>query len=64
MSDELAPNPGQFLVYRDESGTVRIDVRFDGETVWLTQAQLVELFESSKQNISDHLQNIFEEGGT
>ncbi|MGO1537616.1 MAG: virulence RhuM family protein [Yaniella sp.] len=62
MSDELAPNPGQFLVYRDESGTVRIDVRFDGETVWLTQAQLVELFESSKQNISDHLQNIFEEG--
>lgn len=60
MSD-LEPH-GQFLVYRDEQGNARIDVRFDGETVWLTQAQLVELFDSSKANISEHIANVIEEG--
>ena len=39
-----------------------IDVQSDGETVWLTQAQLAELFGTSKQNISLHIQNIFQEG--
>lgn len=58
---ELEPT-GQFLVYRDEDGTARIDVRFDGDTVWLTQAQLVELFDSSKANISEHISNIVAEG--
>lgn len=60
MSD-IEPT-GQFLVYRDENGESRIDVRFDGETVWLTQAQLVDLFDSSKANISEHIQNILTEG--
>lgn len=60
MSD-LVPS-GQFLVYRDERGNARIDVRFEGDTVWLTQAQLVELFDSSKANISEHISNIVTEG--
>jgi len=58
---ELEPT-GHFLVYRDADGNARIDVRFDGETVWLTQAQLVELFDSSKANISEHIANILSEG--
>lgn len=61
MSD-LEPTRGQFLVYRDEAGNTRIDVRFDDETVWLTQAQIVELFESSKANISEHVKNVIDEG--
>jgi hypothetical protein len=61
MSD-LEPTHSQFLIYRDEVGNTRIDVRFDGETVWLTQAQIVELFDSSKANISEHVKNVFDEG--
>lgn len=53
---------GQFLVYRDEKGNAGLDVRFDGDTVWLTQVQLVELFNSSKANISEHISNIIAEG--
>ena len=58
---ELEPR-GQFLVYRDEQGNARIDVRFDGETVWLTQAQLAELFDTTQQNISLHVQHVYDEG--
>jgi hypothetical protein len=52
---------GHFLVYVDKAGQAKIDVRFDGETVWLTQAQLVELFDSSKANISEHIKHIIED---
>lgn len=60
--NDLVPLNSQFLVYRDESGNARIDVRFDGDTVWLTQNQLVELFDSSKANISEHISNVLAEG--
>ncbi len=65
MSNPQQPNlppQGQFLVYRAEDGQVKIDVRLDNETVWLTQQQMADLFQSSKQNIGQHLKNIFEEG--
>lgn len=65
MSNESrTPTPpgGQFLVYQTEDGKLKIDVRFEGETVWLTQAHMAELFQTTQQNISLHLQNIFEEG--
>lgn len=58
---ELEPTPSQFLVYRDEAGNTRVDVRFDGETVWLTQSQIAELFETTQQNVSLHILNILEE---
>jgi hypothetical protein len=61
MSDELAPSHGQFLVYEAEDGKIKIDVRFDGETVWLTQGMMAELFQTSQQNISQHVLNIYEE---
>jgi hypothetical protein len=53
---------GEMMVYQSPDGLTRVDVRFDGDTVWLTQAQLVELYRSSKGNISEHIKHIFEEG--
>jgi len=53
---------GQFLVYEREDGTLKLDVRLEEETVWLTQQLMAELFQTTKQNISLHIQNIFEEG--
>lgn len=53
---------GQFLVYQTEDGKLKIDVRFEGETVWLAQQQMAELFQTSKQNISLHIRNTFSEG--
>ena len=52
----------QIIIYEGENGNSRIEVMMEGETVWLTQAQLVELFQSSKANISEHIKHIFEEG--
>ncbi len=49
------------LIYQPEDGKTRIDVRLENETVWLTQAQMVDLFQSTKQNISLHIRNIFSE---
>ena len=58
----LAPPGGQFLVYQAEDGKLKIDVRFEGETVWLTQQHMAALFQTTKQNVSLHLHNIFAEG--
>lgn len=52
----------QFLIYQSEDGKVKLDVRFENETVWLTQAMIVELFQSSKANVSEHISNVFAEG--
>ena len=53
---------GEILVYRTDDGTVRLDVRLQDETVWLTQAMMAELFGTTVPNVSMHLRNIFEEG--
>jgi len=50
------------IIYEGDGGVLRIEVQIDGETVWLTQAQLAELFGTTIQNISLHIINIFEEG--
>jgi hypothetical protein len=52
----------QILIYQTEDGNTQIDVRLENETVWLNQAQMVELFQTTKQNISLHINNIFKEG--
>jgi hypothetical protein len=52
----------QLIIYQTEDGLTKIDVAFDGDIVWLTQAQMVELFQSSKANISEHISHVFEEG--
>ncbi|MDA8407146.1 MAG: virulence RhuM family protein [Deltaproteobacteria bacterium] len=53
---------GEVLVYQTEDGRVKLDVRLVDETVWLTQQLMAELFQTSKQNISYHVQSIYEEG--
>lgn len=52
----------QIILYQTEDGQTKIDVRLEEETVWLTQANMVELFQTTKQNISLHIKNVFEEG--
>ena len=60
--DKPSFGKGQFLVYEAEDGRVKIDVRLEDETVWLTQQLMADLFQTSKQNISLHIQSIFKEG--
>jgi len=55
------PN-NEIIIYQATDGTPKIEVRVEGETVWLSQAQLVALFQSSKANISEHIKHIFMEG--
>ena len=52
----------ELLLYQTEDGQTKIDVRLEEETVWLNQKQMVELFQTTKQNVSLHIKNIFEEG--
>lgn len=52
---------GEIVIYQTENGQTKIDVRFEDETVWLTQQQLVDLYGSSKANVSEHIKHIFEE---
>ena len=52
----------EILIYQNTEGNIKIDVRLEEETVWLTQAQLCELFQKSKATISEHIKNVFEEG--
>lgn len=51
-----------FLIYQDDNGISNVNVRFEGEDVWLTVEQLTELFQTTQQNISLHVQNIYQEG--
>ena len=52
---------GEILLYQTEDGKTRLEVQFQGETVWLSQAQMSELFQTTKQNVSLHIQNIYDE---
>ncbi len=57
----MQENSSQIVIYQTESGETKLDVRFQDETVWLTQMQLCELFNKSKATISEHIKHIFEE---
>lgn len=58
----MVQDSGNVIVYVDDNGKPQVNVRFQDETVWLTQAQLVDLYQSSKANVSEHIKNIFDEG--
>ncbi len=58
----VAPQNSEFLFYQTEDGQTRLQVRLSGETVWLSLAQLTELFQRDKSVISRHIRNLFEEG--
>lgn len=55
-------NESEILIYQNPNGDIRLDVRLEEETVWLTQAHLCELFQKSKATISEHIKHVFEEG--
>jgi len=63
MTDNLPNKPdSEIVIYQAEDGQSRIEVRLQDETVWLTQKLMAELYQTTKQNISLHIQNIYEEG--
>lgn len=55
-------NTGEILIYQNQEGNIKIDVRLEEETVWLTQDQMAVLFGKAKSTINEHIKNIFEEG--
>lgn len=61
-AEQDTPPASELILYRTEDERTRIEVRLDGGTVWLTQAQMAELYQVSTKTISEHLQNIFAEG--
>jgi hypothetical protein len=52
----------EIVLYQTEDGRARVECRFENETIWLSLNQMAELFQTTKQNVSLHIQNIFEEG--
>ena len=58
---DLPESTGEIILYQTEDGKTRLEVQFQGETVWLSQAQMSELFQTTKQNVSLHIQNIYDE---
>ena len=52
----------QIIMYQTEDGLTKIDVKIENETVWLNQLQMADLFQTTKQNLSYHINNIFKEG--
>lgn len=56
------PESSNILIYQTQDGVTKIQVQLTDNTVWLTQADMVELFQSSKSNISEHIKHIYEEG--
>ena len=55
---------GDIIIYQTEDGLTKIDVKIENETVWLSQQQMAELYDTTKQNISLHIKNIFDENWT
>lgn len=55
-------NKSEIIIYQTDDGQTQIDVKFESETVWLTQAQMATLFQSSRTNIVEHIKHIYEEG--
>ncbi len=62
MTEPITSNNSQLLIYQSEDGITRLEVQLQDETVWLSQKHMAELLQTSKQNIGQHLKNIFVEG--
>ena len=54
-------NDNNIVIYQSEDGKVHLDVKYNEETMWLTQQQLCELYQTSKSNVSEHIKHIFED---
>ena len=55
-------NQSQILIYQTDDWKTRLEVKLENETVWLNQNQIAELFQTTKQNVSLHIKNVFDEG--
>lgn len=62
MTEPQAPQPGEFLLYETEDGRTCVECRFAEDTLWLSQAMMAELFQSSPQNITLHLKALYADG--
>lgn len=62
MADKIPNSNSDFILFKTEDQRISVDVRFEDETVWLTQAQMAMLFDKDKRTISEHIGNIFKEG--
>jgi len=62
MANEITKRNEAFLIYQDENGISRVNVRFEGEDVWLPVEQIMELFDASQQDVSYHINQIYSEG--
>jgi hypothetical protein len=60
--EKSSENRSEIMLYQTEDGRTRIEVRLEGDTVWMSQAGMVELYQTTKQNVSLHIRNILEEG--
>ena len=61
-NDKMQPTNSQFVLYQDDNGVTNVNVRFDGQDVWLSQQQMAELYQSSRTNVVEHIKHIYEEG--
>ena len=61
MNKEVKNDNGEILIYNTEDGLTKIDVHFVDETVWLSQQQMSDLFQTSRSNVVEHIKNIYEE---
>ncbi len=62
MNDEPENKPPQIIIYETDDKVARVSVRLEDESVWLTNAQLAQLFQVSKSTVSEHIKNIFDSG--
>src|SRR5438034_11248700 len=62
LTAQVSEPGGEVLLYQSEDGSTRIEVRVEGETVWLSQKAMADLFQKDVRTISEHIRNIFEEG--
>ena len=62
MNKKTSNNENPILIYKTETGQYAVEVLLDGDTVWLTQKQIAELFDKGRTTITEHIQNIFKEG--
>lgn len=58
----MTKDESEVIIYQADDGLVRLEVRLQDETVWLTQTAMADLFQTTQQNVSQHINNIFKEG--
>ena len=62
MANEIEKNNGEIIIYQSEDGKIRLDVRLENKTVWLTIDQMAELFGKARSTINEHILNAYKEG--